>query len=106
MPGQHSQSRGEIEARQAMAKHGLRPIEAPMGHVHHTDAEFTSEDHEFAELAYWLGGLFIDKESYGAETPLKDTYWYNEMTSLDVWARVARALRVHGLKIVNAELDS
>ena len=106
MPGQHSKSRAEIEARQAMTKLGLRPIENPMGDDHHTDAEFTPGDHEVAELAYWLGGLFIDKECYDPQTPLKDTYWYNEMSSLDVWARVARALRLHGLKIVNAKLDS
>jgi len=102
MPGKHSQSRLEIEARQAMAKHDLSPIENPRGEDHHTDAEFTPEDREIAELAYWLGGLFIDKENYPYGTPIEKTYWYNEMTSLDIWARVARALRLHGLKIVNA----
>ena len=101
MPGQHSQSRLEIEARQAMAKLGLHPIEEVADH--HTDAPFVAMDHDVAELAYWLGGLFIDKEFYDPTTPIKDTYWYNEMSSLDVWARVARALRIHGLKIVNAD---
>jgi len=51
MPGKHSQSRLEIEARQAMAKHDLSPIENPRGEDHHTDAEFTPEDREIDELA-------------------------------------------------------
>lgn len=90
----------EREARAAMAKHGLRPIEDQMGEDHHTDAPFVKADAELAELAYWLGGLFIDVRA-DPEKPLKDSYYYKEMTSLDVWKRVARALRVHGLMIVN-----
>lgn len=100
MPGQHSQSKAEIEARQAMAKHNLHPLECPTGEDHHTDKPFTEADDELAELAYWLGGLFIDKQC-SPETAHKNTYWYREMTSLDVWRRVARALRIHGLKIVD-----
>jgi hypothetical protein len=97
-------SKLEKDARAAMAKHGLSPIENPVGDTwHHTDARFTEEDEEMAELAYWLGGLFIDKQDVDGSTPLKDTYWHKEMTSLDVWKRVARALRVHGLKIVNQQ---
>jgi hypothetical protein len=92
----------EADARYAMARHGLEPLAEPMGEDHHTDAAFTTEDHEIAELAYWLGGLFIDKEAIDPERPHKETYYYNEMSSFDVWMRVARALRVHGLKIVNA----
>lgn len=104
MPGQHSQSVAEIEARQAMAKLGLHPLECPTGEDHHTDMPFTRADEDVAELAYWLGGLFIDKEHYALDTPIKDTYWYNEMSSLDIWKRVGRALRIHGLKIVDAKL--
>jgi hypothetical protein len=100
-------NRIEINAKAAMAKHGLRPFDEPMGDSHHTDAPFTSEDREIAELAFWLGGLFIDKQDEcDPSTALyKNTYWYKEMTSLDVWARVARALRIHGLKIVNTQGD-
>lgn len=95
----------EIEARKAMARHGLRPVE-PFGDCHHTEIQFVPEDHEIGELAFWLGGLFIDKENYDPNMPVKDTYWYKEMSSQDIWTRVARALRVHGLKIVNAKPDN
>jgi hypothetical protein len=90
----------EKEALAAMAKHGLRPTDDPMGDYHHTGASFTTEDEEIAELAYWLGGLFIDKEG-DPDAPHKESYFYNEMTSIDIWKRVARALRIHGLKIAN-----
>lgn len=99
------QSKIEIESRAAMAKFGLRPIDNPVGDNHHTDAPFTKEDGEMSELAYWLGGLFIDKEG-DPSAPLRESYFYNEMTSLDVWKRVARALRVHGLQIVNRPAQS
>lgn len=92
----------ELKARAAMEKHGLHPADDPMGDDHHTDAPFTETDREFGELAFWLGGLFIDKES-GPATLIRDSYWYKEMTSVDVWTRVARALRIHGLKIVDAD---
>lgn|GEM_PF-4944501 len=93
----------EKHSRECMAKHELRPIEDPMGDDHHTDAPFTREDEEIAELAYWLGGLFVDKQNYRPSDLIGATYYYQEMTSLDVWRRVARALRLHGLKIVNAD---
>ncbi len=89
----------EKEARAAFAKHGLNPHEPTDDH--HTEAEITEEDREFGEIAFCLGGLFIDKQDIDPATPLKDTYWWKEMSSLDQWTRVARALRIHGLKIVN-----
>ena len=95
------QSKIERHAQRAMESRGLHPIES-LDWRHHTETEFTKEDEEVAELAYWLGGLFIDKEDYDSSTPLGDTYWYKEMNSVDVWKRVARALRIHGLKIVDA----
>lgn len=101
MPGQHSQA--EAEARAAMRRLGLHPADDPMGDDHHTDAPFVPQDDDSAELAYWLGGLFIDKEC-NPDKPHRETYFYNEMTSFDVWKRVARALRIHGLKIVDANL--
>lgn len=93
----------EVQSRAAIAKHNLRPIEEPMGDDHHTDAAFTSEDEEVAELAFWLGGIFVDVEEHDPEKPLKESYWYRVMTSHDQWKRIARALRVHGLKIVTIE---
>lgn len=98
-----AQSKLEIEARQAMVRLKLHPTERPMGDDHHTDAPFEPHDNDVAELAYWLGGLFIDKES-DPDQPMRESYFYNEMTSIDVWLRVARALRIHGLKIVDADL--
>ena len=85
----------------AMAKHGLRPLDGPWEGMHHTDVNFTKEDREVGCLAYWLGDLFLDKENDDPDTKLKETYWYKEMNPLDTWTRVARALRLHGLKIVN-----
>lgn len=92
----------ETRARSAMTKHDLCQIADAMGDDHHTDAPFTQADREIGELAYWLGGLLIDQEVNDMNTPIRDTYWHNTMTSLDQWMRVARALRIHGLKIVNA----
>lgn len=94
------QSKTEIESRAAIAKHGLRPIAEPFGDCHHTELSFKPEDREVGELAYWLGDLFADKQC-DPEKPHKDSYFYNEMSSQDIWTRVARALRIHGLKIVN-----
>jgi hypothetical protein len=90
----------EKYARAAMKKHQLFPLEKPMGDGHHTDAKFTREDEEIGELAYWLGHLFADKDNY---FPGTKTTWYLETSSSDIWMRVARALRVHGLKITNRD---
>lgn len=84
--------------REAQAKcevFGLHPKHDPMGDDHHTDAPFSSEDREIGDaLAWFLGGLFIDVED-------RPNYMHQEMTSVDVWTRVARALRVHGLCIAD-----
>lgn len=96
-------SKTEREARAAMKKHRLRPIKEPLGLDGHTDAKFTQSDRELGELSYWAGDLFTDKRNYPPDTPVRDTYWHNEMTSFDLWMRIARAIRVHGLKIVDAE---
>jgi hypothetical protein len=83
---------------------GLHPIPEPIGDDHHTDAPMTVADQEIGDaLAYFLGGLFIDKQEINCETPHKDTYYYNEMTSADVWGRVVRALRIHGLQISDVQ---
>lgn len=80
---------------------GLNPKPWPNGDEHHTDFPFTEDDERISQLAHFLGGLFVDKMP-----PMDDEaahkYFDREMTSLDQWRRVARALRIHGLKIVNA----
>lgn len=80
--------------RQAMEKCealGLHPKSDPMGDDHHTDAPMLERDKAIGDaLAYFLGGLFVDTD---------ERYFYHEMTSIDVWSRVARALRIHGLAI-------
>jgi hypothetical protein len=69
---------------------GLSPIPNPMGDDHHTDADFTAEDLAIGQIAYFLGKI-IDAD----EAP--------RMSSRDYWCRIARALRIHGLKIVNIQ---
>lgn len=74
----------------------LHPLCRPRGDNHHTDAAFADEDERIGDaIAYFLGGLFVDVECEDSR------YWYNEMTSVDVWRRVARALRIHGLAIAD-----
>ena len=72
---------------------GLSPRPEPMGDDHHTEAAFSGSDQAMGDaLAYFLGGLFVD---------VGERYFREEMTSVDAWQRVARALRVHGLVIAN-----
>jgi hypothetical protein len=76
---------------------GFDPIHAPMGDDHHTSAPLSEEDKEIGQaIAFFLGGLFIDVEG-------DPDYFYRKMTSNDAWGRVARALRIHGLKIVSRD---
>ncbi len=76
---------------------GLHPTPDPLGDSHHTDVPFTAaDDAEGDALAYFLGTLFADVGGEGLR------YWYYKKTSFDEWRRVARALRIHGLKIVDA----
>lgn len=75
---------------------GLHPLHDPLGDDHHTDTPFLEEDKRVGEaLAYFLGTLFADVEGEHSR------YWYHQRTSIDEWSRVARALRVHGLRITN-----
>jgi hypothetical protein len=63
---------------------------------HHTEDSFTTDDIAIGNtLAFHMGTLFADVEGENSR------YWYYERNSIDEWARVARALRIHGLKIVN-----
>ena len=88
-----------------LSKYGLHPKEHPLGSDHHTDVPFTPEDTELGELSWYLGGLFVDKEDGWSDGDKLhcESYFYNEMTSYDIWRRVVRALRIHGLKIVQRD---
>jgi hypothetical protein len=85
----------------ALAKYGLHPRNSGRDEPHHTEMPLNESDKDLGELGWYLGGLFVDVTDYRPDTPVQATYWYSEMTSVDVWQRVARALRVHGLKIVD-----
>lgn len=59
----------------------------PRGDLHHSEVALTEEDKALGDdLAYAMGDLWIDEN----------------MAPVWQWARVARALRFHGLKIVEA----
>ena len=75
---------------------GFHPKRYPNGDDHHTAMPFNDEDERIVNaIAYFLGSLFSDIEG---ESP---RYWYHERTSVDEWRRVARALRIHGLRITD-----
>ena len=87
----------EMEALARCEVFGLHPKRHPMGDDHHTDAPLSDEDMAIGDaLAWFLGGLFVDVED-------KPRYMHEEMTSVDVWSRVARALRIHGLRITDLQ---
>ena len=74
---------------------GFNPIEHPLGSSHHTEVPATDEDKRVGDaIAYFLGtlcgGLYEPND-------------FENMSSVDQWTVVARALRVHGLKIRDAE---
>lgn len=78
---------------------GLHPLHDPLGYGHHTDIPFVEEDKQIGDaLAYFLGSLFADVEGEDSR------YWYYERTSVNEWSRVVRALRVHGLAIVDVKV--
>lgn len=73
------------------------------GELHHTGIDFELDDALIGNaLAIEIGGLFVDK-GCNPDRPHRESYFYREMTSIDIWTRVARALRFHGLQIINKE---
>ncbi len=85
----------EKEADSRAASFGLHPKRHPLGDDHHTDIPLNDADKAIGDaLAWYLGGLFIDVED-------DRSYFYTKMTSVDAWSRVCRALRIHGLRIVD-----
>lgn len=90
----------EQEAQAKCEPFGLHPKRHPMGDDHHTDAPFTDDDEKLGDaLAWFLGTLFSDVDGENSR------YWYHERTSVDEWRRVARALRIHGLKIGDLQMQ-
>jgi hypothetical protein len=74
----------------------INPLDHPLGDGHHTEMPFTQEDRAIGDrLAHFLGTLFADVGGKNSR------YWYYERTSVDEWSRVVRALRIHGLCIVD-----
>jgi hypothetical protein len=76
----------------------LHPIRDPLGDcAHHTDVPMTAEDRSAGDLlARNLGTLFADHQQ-----PCS-CWFYTGMTT-EEWSRVVRALRIHGLRIVDQE---
>jgi hypothetical protein len=90
----------DAEPTRRCREHGLHPLRNPLVVSHHTDVPFSDEDKSIGNaLAYFLGTLFADVDQKGSR------YFYYEMTSVDQWRRVARALRIHGLAIVDRPND-
>jgi hypothetical protein len=74
---------------------GLHPKPCPLGDGHHTEVPFSADDEKIGDaLAYFLGTMYSDVDD-------DDDYWYRKRTSVDEWRRVARALRIHGLRIAD-----
>ena len=64
-----------------------RPLHDPLGDGHHTDMPFTEEDKRLGDDLAWFMGTMDWLES-----------------SVEQWRRVVRALRVHGIRLVNANI--
>ena len=85
-----------IEGRKKLPQVGFRPALCPQGEDgFHTDEPFTQSDIEIGEVCGWhMGDIFHDCMD-------EPNFMHNKMTSQDTCARFARALRIHGLKIVD-----
>jgi hypothetical protein len=82
------------EARKRFADTGIHPAHRGESR-HNTEFPLTTSDNNMGEVLGWyMGNIFSDVRS-------DSDFMYRRMTSLDTWARVARALRLHGLKIVD-----
>lgn len=67
---------------------GFNPLDRPLGDSHHTDVPMIEADKAIGQkLSWYLGDLFLNSRT---DSPREQ------------WQRVARALRLHGLTIVEA----
>ncbi len=76
----------------------IHPLDDPFGAAHHTDYQPTPEDIALGRLLGRYLGDFLMGEIDSALLLPADIG-----SSVDLWTRVARALRSHGLKIVDRE---
>lgn len=84
----------EQEALGRCARLGLHPIPNPCGESgHHTEEEITPEDAAIADALAWFLGTMWDTDAGNHEV--------GKRTSTNEWERVARALRLHGLRIAD-----
>lgn len=84
----------------------IHPRLHPLGDGHHTDEPLTPSDLELGNLlAYFMGTLQELCFAGGSEEEERERVWdfYMKSTSWSEWARIARALRIHGLTIVSSE---
>ena len=83
------------KARDRYEPTGIHPINSPLCSGHHTEVPFSDDDKMLGDVLGWyMGGLFIDVED-------DPQFMDKRMTSQDTWTRVARALRIHGLRLVD-----
>lgn len=76
-----------------IARWGLHPSKRPV-YEHHCEAPMLDADRDLGDLLAWfLGDLFCDDR-------------LEEMSPVDQWRRVVRALRVNGLTIANVDETS
>jgi hypothetical protein len=89
-----SRSHRNIDVDQILGRYGIHPLDDPLGDSHHSDDEpLTDEDRDIGRVAWYLGKLFSEEE-FG-----NPKYMNGVMTSVSLWEKVARALRIHGLAI-------
>lgn len=88
----------DYETKHRLIDH-LHPIQDPLGDGHHTEADFTRSDEIIADKLAWYMGT-LEPHFNSAEELWK--WWHTERTSVVEWQRVVRALRIHGLEIVDA----
>lgn len=73
---------------------GLHPIPEPLGNAgHHTEEPFSKEDEETGDALAWFLGTMWDHD--------RGNHEFSKRTSSEEWQRVARALRIHGLRIAD-----
>ena len=85
-----------LEDRKKLPQVGINPVSHPLGeNGFHTEKPFLESDRKIGEVCGWyMGDIFSDIDHHS-------DFMYREMTSQDTWTRIARALRIHGLKIVD-----
>lgn len=86
-----------------MSEKDPNPLLRPLNDGHHTDVRPSAEDSRLGViLAFAMGDFFADVMEWSEGPEARAMQYFNrEMTPIDQWTRVARALRIHGLRIVD-----